>query len=113
MSEFNNNYMEDISSSSKKSIVDIAITEPVNAYGNFFYRNIAKVLKAIAYIVAIFNLITGLALATYIFKLKLTYIALSFAVVLVFSVIAAFLFFIIYGIGHSIEQNNEILRKLN
>lgn len=105
-------FMEDISSSSKKSVFNIKMGEPVNAYGSFIYNHLAKVIKAIAYIVAVANLIFGFIVAAFVFKLKFTYIALSFFSILVFAVMAAVIFFVIYGIGHSIEQNNEILKKL-
>lgn len=108
----NGDFMEDISSSSKKPDFDIRIGESVNAYGSFIYNHLAKVIKAIAYIVAVANLIFGFIVAAFVFKLKFTYIAMSFFAVLIFAIIAAVTFFVIYGIGHSIEQNNEILKKL-
>ena len=106
-------FMEDISSFSKKSLKKIKNGKPVTAYGGFLYNRLAKVIKVIAYIVAIANLICGLAAAVFIFRMKISYIALSFFAVLVFAAIGTIAFFVIYGIGHSIEQNNEILKRLS
>lgn len=108
----NNDFMEDISSSTQKSAFEIAIGEPVEVYGSFIYRHLAGFIKAIAYILAICNIIAGFGVAAFIFKAKLAYIALSFAAVLFFSLLAAIVFFIVYGIGHAIQQNNDILKKL-
>lgn len=109
----NSDYMEDISSSSKKPVFSIKMGESVNAYGSFIYNHLANVIKVIAYIVAVANLIFGFVVAAFVFRLKLTYIAISFFSILLFAIIAAVMFFVIYGIGHSIEQNNEILSKLS
>lgn len=107
--------VEDISSSSKKFKFDLnfQLKDPVDLYGKLIYNNLGKTLKAIAYIVAIVMVLLGFGAATLIFKKQAAFIALSFAVILVFTAVAAVEFFIIYGLGHSIEQNNEILKRLN
>ena len=112
--EQNNNMFEDISSSSKKHKfkLDFELKDPVDLYGKLIYNNLGKTLKVIAYIVAIVTILLGFGAAFLIFKRQATYIALSFALVLVFTAVAAVEFFIIYGIGHSIEQNNAILKKM-
>lgn len=109
-----NDFIEDISSSSKKSKhkLNIELKDPVDLYGKLIYNNLGKTLKIIAYIVAIVTILLGFGGAYLIFKKQFTYIALSFAVVLVFTAVAAVEFFIVYGLGHSIEQNNEILKRL-
>lgn len=109
----NNEFMEDISSTSKKKLkLNIELKDPVDLYGKLIYNNLGRTLKVIAYIVAIVTIIMGLGGAALVFKAQATYIALSFATVLLFTAVAAVEFFIIYGLGHTIEQNNEILKKL-
>lgn len=101
--------MEDISSKSKK----FKLKDPVDVYGKLVYNRIGKIIKVIAYIVAILTVIAGVGVALLIFKRQAAFIAISFAVVLIFAVLGAIEFFIIYGLGHVIEQNNEILKRLN
>lgn len=112
--EKNGNSFEDISSSSKKRKLklDFELKDPVDLYGKLIYNNLGKTLKVIAYIVAIVTILLGFGVAFLFFKRQATYIALSFAFILAFTAIAAIEFFIIYGIGHSIEQNNAILKKI-
>ena len=101
--------MEDISSKSKK----FKLKDPVDIYGKLVYNRIGKIIKVIAYLVAILTVIVGLCAAFLIFKRQAALIVISFAVVLVFAVIGVIEFFIIYGLGHVIQQNNEILKRLN
>ena len=101
--------MEDISSKSKK----FKLKDPVDFYGKLVYSRIGKIIKVIAYIVAILTVLVGIGAAFLIFKNQAAFIALSFAVVLVFALVGTIEFFIIYGLGHVIEQNNEILKRLN
>ena len=110
----NNDFMEDISSTSKKGKLpfNLELKDPVDLYGKLIYNNLGKTLKVIAYLVAIITILLGVVAAYLIYKKQITYIALSFASVLVFTAIAAVEFFIIYGLGHSIEQNNAILKRL-
>ena len=105
----NNDFMEDISSNSKRFKLDV---DPVDLYGNLIYKNIDKIIKAISYIVAIITIIIGIGFALLIAKKQILYIALSFGVVLVSTVFAAIEFFIIYGLGYLIKQNKEILKRL-
>ncbi len=113
--EQNSDMFEDISSSSKKPNfkLDFELKDPVDLYGKLIYNNLGKVLKIIAYIVAVVTILLGFGAAFLVFKRQLTYIALAFAVILLFTAVAAVEFFIIYGIGHGIEQNNTILKELS
>ena len=101
--------MEDISSKSKK----FKLKDPVDIYGKLVYNRIGKIIKVSSYWVAILTVIVGLCAAFLIFKRQAALIVISFAVVLVFAVIGVIEFFIIYGLGHVIQQNNEILKRLN
>lgn len=101
--------MQNISSISK----NLKIKDPVDFYGKFIYRNLGKVIKFIAYVIAILTFVAGLAFVFLIGLKNVKYIVISLAVVLVSAALALIGFFIIYGIGHVIDQNNEILKRLS
>ena len=103
-----NNSMENISSKSK----DYKLKDPVDLYGKFLYRNLGKTIKFIAYLVAIVTLFIGVAAVLFIAKSYSEFMAVGFGLLLLFAVVAFIEFFIIYGIGHVIDQNNEILKRL-
>ena len=110
----NNNYFdeefsEDIKLPSKK----FEIPDPVDFYGSLISKNLAKIIKVIAYIVALLNLGVGAAIAYIIYKNLSKFIAIAFGVVLVFAVFSAILFFLIYAIGRVLEQNNYIIEKIS
>ena len=100
--------MENISSKSK----DFKLKDPVDLYGKFIYRNLGKTIKFIAYLVAIITLFIGVAAALFIAKSYSGFMTIGFGLLLLFAVVAFIEFFIIYGIGHVIDQNNEILKRL-
>ena len=100
--------MENISSKSK----DFKIKDPVDLYGKLLYRNLGKTVKFIAYVVAIITLLVGIIAAIFIAKSYSGFLIIGLALCLFCAVIAFIEFFIIYGIGHVIDQNNEILKRL-
>ena len=109
----NNNYFdeqfsEDMDIPSKK----FNITDPVGFYGDLAFKNMARIIKFIAYLVAILNLGVGLLIAFLIYKNLSKFIAVAFGVVLVFAIFSAIFFFLIYAIGRVLEQNNYIIEKL-
>lgn len=107
----NGEFMEDISSNSKKIKFNFK-TDPAELYGKAIYKNLSGIIKVIAYIAAIFTMLVGFGIAIFIAKKQILYIALSFGVVLFFTVIAAVEFFLIYALGHIIKQNNDIIERL-
>lgn len=110
----NNNYFdeefsEDINLPSKK----FNIPDPVDIYGNLISKNLAKIIKCIAYVVAILNLVFGAALAYILYKNLTKFVAISFGIVLVFAVFSAIFFFLIYAVGRVLEQNDYIIKHIN
>lgn len=101
--------IEDISSKSKY----FKENDPIDKYGKYLYRNIDKIIKIIAYIVAGFTIIAGFAGAIFIRSKIVGFSIIGFGIFFLCAVFAFIEFFIIYGIGHLIEQNNEIIKKLN
>lgn len=106
---------EDISSSSpadkRKKQLKKAV-KAVDNYGDGAARNIDKVIKAISFIVAIgvFLVFAAIAAVLYLLDPMFTIVAIG---VLVLGVVFALIFlFLIYGLGHIITQNKEILKRL-
>ena len=113
--EENEVVFEDISSSSpadkRKKKIKKAV-KAVDNYGDGAARNIDKVIKAISFIVAIgiFLLFAAIAAVLYLLDPMFTIVAIG---VLVFGVVFSLIFlFLIYGLGHIITQNKEILKRL-
>ena len=101
---------EDISSTSptfKSEMVDAA-----NEYSNGAFRNIDKVIKVISFIVAIAIALVFFAIAAVLVMLDKTFTVIAVAVVVVGLVLSLICLFLIYGIGHIITQNKQILRHL-
>ena len=109
---------EDISSSSPRPITNTVkkvsrkTKKLADNYGNSAFKNIDRIIKTISFVVAIalFLIFTGIAVLLYF--LDSSFILLSALVLLIGTAISFISLFIIYGIGHIITQNNEILRKL-
>ena len=113
MSENNKNQaveMEDISSVSDRYR---AIKNPVSAYTTGIYKNLGNIIKAIAFIVSFIMIILGFFVAFLLSSKAAFSMVISLAVVIICTVLAAIVFFPLYGLGHVICQNNEILKQLN
>lgn len=105
--------MIDISSSSVKSQSRRRKTEnPVGVYGNTLFKNLGTIIKVISFITAFAIVAVTFVIAYFLFKMDVFFMAIALGVIIVGTVIAAFTFFIIYGIGHVICQNDEILRRI-
>ncbi|MBR7132601.1 MAG: hypothetical protein IKD04_03630 [Clostridia bacterium] len=116
MSDIPENEMtfEDISSSAKpaKRAKKVKKESPVSAYANIGAKNIDKVIKAIAFIVAISILLLFVAVAAVLFLLDDIFMIVSVGLVILGVIVALITLFLIYGLGHIITQNNEILKRL-
>lgn len=113
MSENNTNNvppMEDISSTSAEYK---AKKNPVLAYTSGLYKNLGNVIKAIAFALAFLIIIVGFVVAFFLFSKISFSIILSLAAIIVFTLVAACVFFPLFGLGHILCQNNEILKMLN
>lgn len=101
-----------MSSDKGSAFKNLKINDPVDMYGKLIYKNLGKTIKLIAYIVAIATLLAGVVAAVLIVKANTGFLAIGLGLILLFAALAFIEFFIIYGIGHLIDQNNEILKKL-
>lgn len=102
---------EDISSSTSKNM-SIKISNASNAYARGASRHIDKVIKAISFIVAVGIFLIFLAVAAVLVFLDRSFYVIALGVLVLGIIMALISLFLIYGIGHIISQNNEILKRL-
>lgn len=102
--------MEEISSSSPEYL---AKKEPIMAYANGIYKNLGNVIKIISFIVSFLIVIIGFIAAFLLFAKTVFSVVLGFVAIVIFTFIAACVFFPLFGIGHILCQNDEILKKFN
>ena len=78
----------------------------------FLPRNIDKIVKAIAFIVAIAIIVLTLGVAAVLIILDDIFTIVAIGVVICGTILALIFLFLIYALGHIITQNKKILRKL-
>lgn len=100
---------EDISSSSNQFH---KVKKQVDAYSNGIYKNLGNVIKAIAFIIAFAMIILGFILAFILLTKSAFSVVTSLAVIVAFTLLAAIVFFPLFGLGHIVCQNNEIIKLL-
>ncbi len=88
------------------------INEPIEKYGNSIANNLGLIIKAISFVTAFAIILIAFAIAFLVFSTQPLYIALSLGIVVVGTILAAIIMFLIYGLGHLIIQNNEIIKRL-
>lgn len=82
------------------------------SYENASLGHIDKVIKAISFIVAIGVLLLFAAVAALLYMLDKIFSPIAIAVFIIGIVLALIFLFIIFGIGHIITLNKEILRRM-
>ncbi len=102
--------MEDISSTSAEYR---AKKNPVLAYTSGLYKNLGNIIKVIAFVLAFGVIIVGFIAAFFLLTKTALSIVISFAIIIFFTLLAAAVFFPIFGLGHILCQNNEILKMLS
>ncbi len=100
---------EDISSSSKSKK---GIRASSNDYANGAMRHLDKVIKAISFIVALLVAAVFFIVAAIVVTLDASFKFIALAIVIVGIILALICLFLIYGLGHIITQNKQILRRL-
>ena len=102
--------MEDISSTSAEYR---ARKNPVNAYTGGLYKNLGNVVKVISFVLGFGVIILSLVVAFFLFNKTSFGIVLSLAAIIFGTIMAACVFFPLFGLGHILCQNNEILKMLD
>ena len=75
-------------------------------------RHIDGVIKTISFIVAIIIAVVFFGIAALLVMLDPSFKVIAIAVLVVGIVLSLITLFLIYGIGHIITQNKQILRRL-
>lgn len=101
---------EDISSSSPSHRKNLK--KAANDYGNGAMRHLDKVIKAISFIVALLVAAIFFLIAALLVTLDSSFRVIALGVLIVGIVLALIFLFLIYGLGHIITQNKQILRRL-
>ena len=110
---FSGDEFVDISSSSKSGYdTETHIGEYAEKYGNGIFKNIGTIIKFIAFLICFSVIILSFFAAYFIFTFNALFLTIAAGVVLFGTILGIILLFIIYGIGHIICQNNEILSRL-
>ena len=107
-----NDFYEDISSSSTPIAPKRTFKSVTVSYENGIFKNIGKIIKALAFIVSIGIFVLAAVLAAALIMLDKFFIVVAIGVIIIGAVLAAIALFLIYGMGHIITQNDEILRRL-
>ena len=99
---------EDISSSSPRVKKD----KPSKVYAEGAFKNIDKVIKAISFLISIGTFLIFAGLAVLLAMFDSVFILISIGLAIFGIILSLILLFLIYGLGHIITQNKEILKRL-
>ncbi len=103
----------DISSSSgKKPKMEIDFGEYTEKYGNGIFKNLGNIIKVIAFVICFTMIAITFVGAFFLFSFDSFFIAIAVGVIILGTIISLITLFLIYGLGHVICQNNEILARL-
>lgn len=102
---------EDISSSSIPR-TGSGVKAAAENYGNGIFKNLDKIIKAIAFIVSLVILLVFAAIGAVLILLDKIFLIVAVAVFIVGIILSAIVLFLIYAVGHLISQNNEIIKRL-
>ena len=106
--EVNEMVFEDISSSSSKMKRDTAASQ----YAEGAFKNIDKVIKAISFLLSIGTLLFFIAVAVILVLFDSIFLILAIGILIFGILLSLIMLFLIYGLGHIITQNKEILKRL-
>ncbi len=76
------------------------------------FKNLGNIIKFIAFVFAFGIIVISFVVAFFLYSKSLTFAALCFGIIILGVLFAALTFFPIYGLGHAIIQNYEILKRL-
>lgn len=107
-----NDFYEDISSSSTPTVPKRTLKSVTVSYENGIFKNIGKIIKVMAFIVSIGIFALAAVLAAVLIILDKFFVVIAIGIIIIGAVLAAITLFLIYGTGHIITQNDEILRRL-
>ncbi len=77
------------------------------------FKSLGNIIKVISFVVAIAIFLVHILAAYILFAFKPLYLTISIAIVVFGLIVSLITLFLIYASGHIINQNNEIISKLN
>lgn len=90
------------------------VKEVLSRLPDFFrIQNIDKILKVVSFVVSIAILLAFILIAVVLVLLDEIFMLVSVAVLILGLLVSLINLFIIYGLGHIIAQNNEIMEDFN
>ena len=105
--------MEDIISVSPKSAKQKKkSTRPVYRYGKGIFKSLGTIIKAVAFLIAFAVLAVFLLAAFLLYSRDPLFASIALGIVIAGVIVSTIIMFLIFGYGHIICQNNEILRRL-
>lgn len=105
---------EDIRSSSGTPSQKAAkkVKKSVELYGNGVFKHLGNIIKAISFMIAFGILGISLFLGYFLYSKDSSVAVISIGIVIIGLIFAMITMFLIFGIGHIICQNNEIMRRI-
>ncbi len=123
MSNENNNnqvdfIFEDISSNSENTVEKIKetakkVTKPVIKYADGIFKYLGQLIKIIGFLIGFGIFAMCLFVGYYLYSKDPSFKLISLGIIIAGIVIGMIVMFLIFGSGHIICQNNEILRRLD
>lgn len=105
---------EDIRSSSgtapQKAVRQVK--KSAELYGSGVFKHLGVIIKAISFMIAFGILGVTLFLGYFLYSKDHTAIVISLGIVIAGLILALITMFLIFGIGHIICQNNEIMKRI-
>ena len=109
--DFNSDDIVDISSVSQEYIDKYKI--PDSIYGKGMFKHLGGIIKTIAFMISFVILIGSFVLAYFLFTKELLFMAISVAIIIFGTLLSLIVLFLIYALGHIVQQNNEILKQIS
>ena len=106
--------MEDIISISPKAAKAAKKGKgPVYRYGKGIFKSLGTIVKAISFLIAFAVHAVYLFAAYLLYSRDPLFASIAIGIVIAGVIISTIIMFLIFGYGHIICQNNEILRRLD
>lgn len=108
---FSSDDMEDISSVSQEYIEKHTV--PDSIYGKGMFKHLGGIIKTIAFMISFIIVCASFVLAYFLYSKDLLFMAISLAIIIFGTFLALIVLFLIYALGHIVQQNNEILKQIS
>lgn len=87
--------------------------KPIERYGKGIFKHLGTIIKATAFLIAFAVLAVFLLAAFLLYTRDILFTSIAIGIVIFGVITSTIIMFLIFGLGHVICQNNEILKRLN